>query len=89
MKPNEDLSPLLHRFTQALGMRIAAICHGDIASTEREVLACFPRMHIADEDLEKLSGPQVHRDRQAIVSPGGPRSLQTARVDDHKAQARG
>ena len=66
-------------------MGLASIRHGDIAGTQRERLARFARVDIADEHLKKLPGHAVQRDLAARVCACGPRGLQTAGVDDHKA----
>src|SRR5215217_8802972 len=83
IEPYDEVGPLLHCLTHTLGMGIASICHGDIAGTEREVLECFARMHIADEHFDKLQGHQVHRDMEAMVGACGSWSLNRAGVDDN------
>jgi hypothetical protein len=70
----------------SLGIGIAAIRQGDIADTERKVLEGFPRVDVADQDLDKLSGPKVHRDMEAVVRAFGTWRLNTTPVNDDKAQ---
>ena len=86
VEAHDELGPLLHRLTHALGMGIAAIRHGDIACLQREMLARFARVDIADEHLDQLQGPEVHRDMEAMVCGFGSWGLNTAGVDAHKAQ---
>ena len=73
----------------ALGLGIASIRHGDIACPQCAMLERFARVDIADEHLDKLQSPEVHRDMEAIVCSFSPWGLNTATVDDHKAQPLG
>jgi hypothetical protein len=46
-------------------------------------------MDIADENLDKLQGHQVHGDVEAMVGPFGAGCLHRAGVDDDKTQPLG
>ena len=89
MEAYDEIGSLLERRTHALALRIAAVCHGDIARSERAMLERFAGVDIADQHLEKLQGHQVHRDVQAMIRACRTWGLHTAGVDDHKAPPRG
>jgi hypothetical protein len=48
-----------------LALGIAAVCHGDLAAPQGEMLERFAGVDISDQDLDKLQGQQIHRDMKA------------------------
>src|SRR5262249_32182301 len=79
---------LRDRRMQALALGRAAVGYGDIAWRQGKMLEGFASVDVADHHLEKLQGPEVHRDMEAMVGAGGAWSLNTAGINDHKAVSR-
>src|SRR6266851_4337219 len=61
----------VERIPHTSRMTIASVRDRHIAVSQRKVLQCFARMHIADRHLQKLSRDQVQADVEAIVRPCG------------------
>ena len=81
----DELCSLRDRRAHALALGIASVCHRDIAWSPWERLERFAGVDIADQPLDELQGPQVHRDMEAMVCPCGSWGLNTAAVNAHKA----
>src|SRR5262249_21218634 len=63
--------PLRDGRLHALALGIPAVGHGDIAWRQGPMLEGGAGVHVTDQPLEKLHGPEVQREMEALVGASG------------------